>query len=654
MPKVDLGQLATRESEQVEWKLNVADIENVLMTITAFANDFQNLGGGYVVCGAEETQDEHGFQTVRFPGLTSNRLKEVEGKVMSDVLGKIDPPITPLLEELPGEVDGCRVLVFIVPASNHSHSYRASGKAASTYYVRLGRKTVEARNGTLRELLVRKGDLLPWDRRLCEKAGLADIDLFAFRDVLQASQLWDPSISLEDYFSDNLQLSALAPTLGGRRPMIVDIHPRNFAILLFGKEPTRFFPGAWTKVSFYPGKDRSEPTSERHELMGSIAEQAKKALDLLKTHSSTAFDKESSDPNAPKYPLRALQEAVVNAIVHRDYEQSDPTNITIFSNRVEILSPGSIPRTVDRIKFLEGRASPSWRNRSLAFFFNKLQLAQAEGQGIPTIFRTMKQLGSPAPSFDIEEESVTCILPAHPRHEMLRQVAEIQRLLVQQDVELALEILIPIIEKSPTAPQLLDLFTQISLARRSPEWIGNHIRTYRIDPVDLPASTVFQLAGAMVGSPDRNDKDLSTKWIQEVSKRKLEADETKSAFIALRNTEQNEEAVQVINRFVTSHPSPLAIPSFLYDMRARAKIDLAKKCMDTGRNRELDNRTRTKAWDQCRKYLDEAEADIMRALQLEPNKRERDYFEKDLEFVRQMKEKSKKPLPSHLRGHRNT
>jgi ATP-dependent DNA helicase RecG len=60
--RVDLNELATRESEQVEWKRNVADINDVLRTVVAFANDFQNLGGGYVVRGAVETKDEHGFQ----------------------------------------------------------------------------------------------------------------------------------------------------------------------------------------------------------------------------------------------------------------------------------------------------------------------------------------------------------------------------------------------------------------------------------------------------------------------------------------------------------------------------------------------------------------------------------------------------------------
>ncbi len=419
--RVDLKELSVRESEQVEWKENVADIEDVLKTITAFANDFQNLGGGYVVCGAVETKDEQGFQKISCPGLTAQRLKEVEGKVMADARAKIDPAVAPLVEELPGEIEGHRVLVFIIPASGSAHNYRASGKDSSAYYVRLSRETVEAKNGILRELLVRKKALPPWDKRLNDDAAIQDIDLLAFRSVLEEIGAWNPALSVEDYFSESQRLSEFIPPLGGTRPLSSAIHPRNFALLLFGKEPIRFFPGAYLKLSIYPGKDRSDLTAERYVITGTIVEQAKKALDLLRSHSSTAFDKESQVPNAPKYPERALKEAVINALVHRDYELDDPCSITVFVDRVEIRSPGSLPRSVDRTRFLAGTASPSWRNQTLAYFFNKLQLAQAEGQGIPTIIRTMEQLGSAAPRFDLEELAVTCVLPAHPRHEMMRQ-----------------------------------------------------------------------------------------------------------------------------------------------------------------------------------------------------------------------------------------
>lgn len=642
--KIDLKELAARESEQVEWKKNVADIEDVIRNVAAFSNDFQNMGGGYVVCGADESKDEYGFQKVTYPGLTSDRFKEIEGKVMADARGKIDPAVTPIIEELPGEIEGQRVLVFIVPSTGYAHSYRSSGKESATYYVRLSRETVEAKNGVLRELLVRKQALAPWDRRLNDLAGIPDIDLLTFREVLQQVGVWNPSIPIEDYFSDSMRVSDFVPPLGGKRPLDPTIHPRNFALLLFGKEPTRFFPGAWTKVSFYPGKDRSEPTAERHDLTGTVAGQAKKALDLLKTHASTVYDKESPEPNAAKYPERALQEAVINAIVHRDYEQEEPTSITVFADRVEIRSPGALPRAVSKEKFLAGRASPSWRNQSLAYFFNKLQLAQAEGQGIPTIIRTMQQLGSPAPQFDLEESAVTCVLPAHPRHEMMRHVTEIERLTIQQDYEEAQAKLTPLLDGQPTNPKLLELLVQLASLRHRPETVGSYTSEHQLLPQDLPVSTVYQFAEVLTQSPQSEHQQVGRHWLEHVSKRSLEADEVKRVSQALRKLGKDEQSIQVISRYISAAMSPLAIPAVLYDVRARARIDLAKKCMETGKNGRVQKERQAKAWDLCRTYLEEAEADIIRALENEIQPREKEFYEKDLEFVRMMKEQARKPV----------
>ena len=80
------------------------------------------------------------------------------------------------------------------------------------------------------------------------------------------------------------------------------------------------------------------------------------------------------------------------------------------------MSPGRLHWGVDKEKFIAGKANAKWRNQSFAYLFNKLQLAQSEGQGIPTIIRTMKEEGCPAPIFEIGTDNVTCILPAHPRH----------------------------------------------------------------------------------------------------------------------------------------------------------------------------------------------------------------------------------------------
>jgi ATP-dependent DNA helicase RecG len=155
---IDLRVLATRESEQTEWKENVADIDDVVETLSAFANDLQNLGGGYVVCGAREEKDENGFPRLLLTGLTASRLREVEGTTLARCRDRVSPPITPLVDEIPTEHQDRRILVFIQPATDQAHTFRR-GSEGGKHYVRVSRSTIEARNGVLRNLLVRKGAL---------------------------------------------------------------------------------------------------------------------------------------------------------------------------------------------------------------------------------------------------------------------------------------------------------------------------------------------------------------------------------------------------------------------------------------------------------------------------------------------------------------
>jgi predicted HTH transcriptional regulator len=311
---IDLDELARRENEQVEWKENVADVDDVAATLSAFANDLHNLGGGYVVCGVAEVQDEHGFPTLVRVGLTAERLKEVEGKVLTRCREQASPPITPLVAELPADDPQRRILVFVQPATGSAHTFRRRNDGAE-HYVRVSRSTFEARNGVLKNLLVRKGALESWDQ-------------------------------------------------------------------------------------------------------------------LLDAQSYTIFDKaDPAAPNVRSYPKRALYEVMGNALAHRDYELIDPTRLTVFADRVDVASPGPLPPGVDLESLRNGTAPPRWRNQALAWFFTRLQLAQAEGQGVPTILRSMREEGNPPPSFNADQVRVVCTLPAHPRRTALtEQFAE--RLLV--------------------------------------------------------------------------------------------------------------------------------------------------------------------------------------------------------------------------------
>lgn len=412
---IDLDQLARRESEQTEWKDNVADVNDVVATLCAFANDLQNLGGGYVVCGAAEGVDEHGFPELVRKGLTARRLKEIENATLACCRDRVSPPLAPLVKELDADDRERRILVFLQPATGAAHTFRRH-KEGAKHFVRVGRSTIEARNGLLRDLLVRKGALEPWDRRPCRGATPSDIDLLALRDALERMGLLTRERTVERYLAEGAQISPFVPSLCVAEPLSGVLRPRNFTILLFGRAPQRFIPGGYSIYSVYPGVDRGSPIARRIEMAGTLLDQVRRLHDLLDAEAVTLFDKTDREaPNAYRYPRRALEEAMINVLAHRDYELVDPSRLVSYRNRIEFISPGSLPTGMTLHDLREGEITPRWRNQALAWFLSQLQLAQAEGQGIQAIRDAMRIAGCPPPAFNATEIFVTCVLRAHPR-----------------------------------------------------------------------------------------------------------------------------------------------------------------------------------------------------------------------------------------------
>lgn len=414
-PRIDLAELSRRENEQTEWKENVADVDDVVATLTAFANDLQNLGGGYVVCGAKEEKDAQGFPRLLRVGLTALRLKEVESQVLARCRDRVSPPITPLVEEVSGDHEDRRILVFIQPATGTAHTFRR-GHEGAKHFVRVSRSTLEARNGTLRDLLARKGAIEPWDRRPCSGATEADLDLLTLRDTLQRIGLVNAETPPERFVSDRVSVSAFVPPLLAREALTGVLRPRHFAILLFGRNPQHFIPGAVSFFSKYDGLDRAAPRGQRLELASTLIDQMRLLLPAAEAEAQTLFDKD--DPLRPsilKYPVRAIREAVVNAFAHRDYELPDPLRVTAFRDRIEISSPGALAFGVEPGDLSAATAGPLWRNQSLAWFLTRLGYAEGEGQGLKTIQTTLRDAGCPPAQYEASPIRVLCTLWAHPR-----------------------------------------------------------------------------------------------------------------------------------------------------------------------------------------------------------------------------------------------
>jgi ATP-dependent DNA helicase RecG len=636
--QLDLKELSVRESEQIEWKENVADTDDLAATLCAFANDWANLGGGYVICGAKEERDEHGFARVSMVGLSANRLKEVENKVLALCRDRVSPSIGPSVREIKTDQPDRRVLVFVMPATRSAHMFRKRDNV-DRHYVRIGRSTTEARNGIMRELLVRKGALEEWDRRPCLTASVNDLDLLVLRDSLQRMDVFRPDLGIEEYLSETKSLSPFVPPLCFREPLTGSLRPRNFAMLLFARNLQAHIPGAYSLFSIYAGTDRSEPYAERHELAGNLIEQARRLVELLDVQSYTAFDKtDRTSPNAVKYPPRALQEAMINALAHRDYEMVQPSRVTVFSDRIEILSPGSLPTGVSEDEFRKGQSPPKWRNQSLAWFFNRLQPAQAEGQGIPTILRSMREEGCPPPKFDVNEVQVRCLLPAHPRHSLARDHRASEEAISLGEFERARAAVETLPGTDPTNVRTVQLFSEIQLALKAPApvraWPGTHLDRLGA----FPPIVLTQLADVLTQSeqPAKEDTSLAVRLYLEASRGRIAEKEIRQIAVGLSKSGDHTSVMEFLDTQFQLHPELKDNPSLL-QIRGNALIGKAKQCTVTASNKRLPPASRNRAWEGCRRFLGSAWHDLRRAASLATYPPMVEGIQKNPEFVEELK-----------------
>jgi ATP-dependent DNA helicase RecG len=638
MDQLDLRMLSKRESEQVEWKENVADTDDVAEKLSAFANDWSNLGGGYVVCGVKEEKDEHGFPDVVMVGLSPDRLKEVEGKVLTACRDRVSPSIAPLVQEAPAHSPDRRILIFIMPATRSAHLFRRR-EAAGKYYVRISRETREARNGILRELLVRKGVLEEWDRRICEKATTNDLDLLILRDSLQRMGMFDPDRGIDEYLSDSKALSPFVPPLCAREGLTGTLRPRNFTMLLFGRNLQNHIHGAYALFSIYPGVDRSEPHAERAEMAGTLIDQARRLIELLDVQSYVAFDKTNREtPNAVKYPPQALHEATINALAHRDYEIVQPARVTVFSERVEVLSPGSVPTGISVEELRLGRAPAKWRNQSLAWFLNRLQLAQAEGQGIPTILRSMREEGCPPPKFEVNEAHVVCTLPAHPRHALAREHRSIAEAISLGEFERAQRAVMALLAQDSMNVRTIQLLAEVQRATNSAGPVRDFLAKHADRIYSLPPLLLTQLADVLTRAETASPEDrlLARKLYLEASKGRFAEREIRQVATGLSMTGDDSSAIAFLNTQLAEHPDLKDNPSLLR-IRGNAYIGQAKHCSQTGKTKSLPVQTKRRAWEDCRRFLKAAEQDLRRAISLTTDPALMEAIQKNLDFVDQLK-----------------
>lgn len=172
------------------------------------------------------------------------------------------------------------------------------------------------------------------------------------------------------------------------------------ALLCFGKNPSHWVEGTGISCIYWRGKNREAGWIEEKPFEGSLLEQFESSMDFLKKNVPL---RRTIDPTGRseqwEIPFIALQEALVNAILHREYaNQPNIIKVELFEDRLEITSPGGLPDPLT-LRDLSEEGRSELRNPQIARIFYLSNYVERVGSGIPRMKNAMKRAGLPAPDF---------------------------------------------------------------------------------------------------------------------------------------------------------------------------------------------------------------------------------------------------------------
>lgn len=380
-----LDRIENGESDRVEFTASTTDLDKFRQAICAFANDLPANGEpGLLFVGLEDDGRCAG-------SLVDDSLLKTLGGLRND--GKIQP--FPVMETARKRLHDCDLAVVQVEPSDNP-PIKVDGRC----WIRSGPRRAQATAEEERRLTQkRRWGNIPHDMHGVPGAVVeADLDMRRFEDDYLPSAV-SPEVLEENRRNRGEQLRAL-------RLVAPDGAPTVTAILILGRDPRYWFPGAYLQFVRYDGTAVTDGILDHAELSGPLPEQLREADRLLKLNIAHALDTRGErHVEERSYPYEALRELVRNAAIHRNYEDSHtPVRISWLTDRVEILSPGSAFGEVGRDNF--GQGATSYRNPTLAEAMKNMGFMQRFGIGIETARRALASNGNPPPEFDIQDAFV--------------------------------------------------------------------------------------------------------------------------------------------------------------------------------------------------------------------------------------------------------
>ena len=342
-----------KESETLEFKSSFSLWKEIIEALCAFSNR----SGGTVIVGLNDNGNLTG--------------SEIGHKTIEDFVAKTkvntDPVLYPSIQT---KTHGLGEIAEISIQESDQKPVFAFGKA----FIRVGRTSVKLSSAEIRDL--------------ASKYKQIDFD----------SQISSESIK---------ELEISEQVMGVVRRKISDFNAKKFirwqkltrgellnnaAYLCFTQKNTEYYH-ACIKVGRFKGTDMVTILDMAHIDVGLLAA-TEDVLSFIKRNISMAVDFDGGAARIERweYPLEALRETITNAIVHRDYTDNGQINIRIFDDRLEVWSPGLLPRGLTPEEIIrENRSVP--RNRNIAAVFFHAGLIESWGSGFPRILSESKKHG---------------------------------------------------------------------------------------------------------------------------------------------------------------------------------------------------------------------------------------------------------------------
>lgn len=360
--------------------------------IAAFANS----DGGVLLCGVT---DDGAVQ-----GLTREQMDALERLLVEVCTDAIKPPVRPTITRRLSQ--GRALLVVEVPQGHAQHDspggslHRVgSSKRQMTgdERLRLAQRRAQAR-------------FLWFDKQGVPETGFGSLDETLWKPMLSIDGAADPPLALE-------KMGLLSRGENGVTQATVA------GLLLCSVAPETWLPNACITATCYRGKDRTTGQVDAQTIGGPLRRQIAEAVAFAVRNMRVAAHKSPARADMPQYSEQALFEAVVNAVAHRDYSmQGSRIRLSMFDDRIEIQSPGSLPNnlTVDDMPHRQAT-----RNELLASLLGRvpasgikgsggrLYIMERRGDGVPIIRRETRELSGAFPRFELISDSELCVsIPA--------------------------------------------------------------------------------------------------------------------------------------------------------------------------------------------------------------------------------------------------